>query len=315
MSLRFAVYAVAFVVVLGLATFLVVLNRPAYRQTATEVVIRQPGDRFLGKPESAGIWAREDLPFAWLSQEAYNKIPPPKGSPPSPAGCQDPYTALGDAGWKLWSDFPSQALQDELTRSHLRVEVWSNVQRSEVVVTFGGTVAKSLPDWEANLRWFFPIKDDEYTKLLNEVEPRFVQEFLARKQQQEYSLLSHASLYSTGHSLGAGLAEEFAYGLPIDPGVPRVTKVYAFDPTPVTAYTDVPKELRESNRKTLAIDRIYERGEILAILRSVTNFFDKPRATEPIIRQLRYSLLPRKNPIAGHSISKFACRLNEISQN
>jgi hypothetical protein len=95
---------------------------------------------------------------------------------------------------------------------------------------------------------------------------------------------------------------------------PRVTRVYAFDPTPVTAYTDVPRSLRTANSEHLAIDRIYERGEILAILRSITNFFDPPRAKDPVIRQLRYNLLPRKNPIAGHSISKFACRLNEISQ-
>jgi hypothetical protein len=277
------------------------------------VVIRQPGARLLGSPEAAGKWAQEDLPFAWLSQEAYEKIPPPKGAPTPSNGCSDPYTALGDAGWRLWSDFPSQTLQDEIRSSHLRVDVWSNAQTSEVVVTFGGTVAKSLPDWKANLRWFFPIKDDEYTKLLRKVEPQFVQEFLARKQ-QEYLFLNDATLYSTGHSLGAGLAEEFAYGLQIDPRVPRVTKVYAFDPTPVTAYTDIPKELRESNRKKLAIDRIYERGEILAILRSITNFFDKPRAVDPTIRQLRYNLLPRKNPIAGHSIANFACRLNEISQ-
>jgi hypothetical protein len=33
MSLRFVVYAVAFVVVVGLPTLLFVLNRPAYRQT------------------------------------------------------------------------------------------------------------------------------------------------------------------------------------------------------------------------------------------------------------------------------------------
>ena len=81
--------------------------------------------------------------------------------------------------------------------------------------------------------------------------------------------------------------------------VRRVTEVYAFDPTLVTAYIDVPKELRESNRKMLAIDRIYERGEVLAILGSDTNFFDKPRASPPAIRQLRYNLLPRKNPIVG----------------
>jgi hypothetical protein len=51
--------------------------------------------------------------------------------------------------------------------------------------------------------------------------------------------------------------------------VPRVTEVYAFAPSPVTGFFSVARELRDSNKRALTIDRIYERGEILALARSL----------------------------------------------
>ena len=315
MNLRFGVYLVVFITVLFLAVFLFVRSRPAYRQTANEVVIRQPGDRFLGPPQPAAEEAKADLQFAWLSQVAYDHIPPPEGVAAPANGCPDPYSSLSAAGWSPWLDFPDEQLKEKIAKSHLRVEVWMNPPQDKVVVALGGTVASSLKDWEANLRWFIPYHNDEYTKLMKEVEPQFVAEFKRRKQTSDGLWLDQAKIYSTGHSLGAGLAQEFAYALPIDPSVPRVTKVFAFDPSPVTGYTSVDRTIRDVNRQDLFIDRIYERREILAIFRSVTNFIDPPRVVAPVIRQLRYNLFPRGNYIKNHSISELACKLNEASRN
>jgi hypothetical protein len=64
-----------------------------------------------------------------------------------------------------------------------------------------------------------------------------------------------------------------------------VTQVFAFDPSPVTGFYSVEKDIRDYNKENLKIDRIYERGEILAILRSFTNFVYKPSAINPSIRQ------------------------------
>jgi hypothetical protein len=86
--------------------------------------------------------------------------------------------------------------------------------------------------------------------------------------------------------------------------------VFAFDPSPVTGYYSVEKAIREHNRKTLSIDRIYERGEILAIVRSLTSVVVMPSETSPTIRGVRFSLFYPANPIAGHSMSELACRLN-----
>jgi hypothetical protein len=298
-------------VVLVVATVVFVVRRPAYRQTAKQVVIRVPGDRLLGPPEPVAPEALKDLEFAWLSQDAYQKITSADTSQSAPA-CAAPAVALSERGWTRWPDFPDAALQEKIVKSHLRIEVWVNSSRATVAVAFGGTVFTSLKDWQANLRWFIPMHNDEYTKVVKEVGPRFVDEFLTRKQQPEWAFLVHATIYSTGHSPGGGLAQEFAYSLPINSGVPRVAQVFAFDPSPVTGYSSVDTTTRDFNKKDLRIDRIYERGEILATLRSLTNFIDPPKAVSPVIRQVRYNLFSRK-PITGHSISELACELEKAT--
>lgn len=216
-------------------------------------------------------------------------------------------------GWSRWIDFPDDELQEKIAKSHLRVEVWTNSSRKAVGVTFGGTVFSNWKDWKSNLRWFIrrTRRNDEYTGLVNEFGPAFIKEFITRKEQPEWAFLQDAQIFSTGHSLGAGLAQEFAYSLPIAPGVPRVTTVFAFDPSPVTGFYGLDATTRDTNKQNLAIDRIYERGEILAVLRSLENFIYPPSATAPTIRQVRYNLFFTHNPIAGHSIAELACQLDQ----
>ena len=156
--------------------------------------------------------------------------------------------------------------------------------------------------------------DDEYSMIVNTFGDAFVREYSKRERLPEWSFLRSAELFSTGHSLGGGLAEEFAYSLPSSEDVPRVKKVFAFDPTPVTGFLSVGKDLRDENKEGLAIDRIYERGEILAIVRSFTNFVHVPPARSPEVRQIRYNLFHTWNVIKGHSIPELACELNEASQ-
>jgi surfactin synthase thioesterase subunit len=42
----------------------------------------------------------------------------------------------------------------------------------------------------------------------------FIEEYLRREQIAEWAFLKNATLFFTGHSLGRGLAHEFAYSLP-----------------------------------------------------------------------------------------------------
>lgn len=96
------------------------------------------------------------------------------------------------------------------------------------------------------------------------------------------------------------------------PGHP-VTQVYAFDPSPVTGFYSVDTETRDSNKKNLLIDRIYERGEIVAILRSFTSFFYPPSSSEATIRAVRYNLFDAPGPFSDHSMTPLACGLKNAA--
>ena len=142
----------------------------------------------------------------------------------------------------------------------------------------------------------------------------FNEAYLHHRSEPNCGFPDSPQIFSTGHSLGGGLAQQFAYSLPPNPAVPRLTKVFAFDPSPVTGFYSVPERLRTDDSKGLLIDRIYERGEFLAYFRSLTNFFYKPTAVNPKIRQIRYNLWKTLNPFAGHSIAEFALKLEGLSK-
>jgi hypothetical protein len=60
----------------------------------------------------------------------------------------------------------------------------------------------------------------------------------------------------------------------------------------------------------MSIDRIYERGEILAILRSLMSLIYKASAINPVIRGVRYRVFRAWNAIAAHSIVELAIKLD-----
>ncbi|HLY52339.1 MAG TPA: hypothetical protein VKQ31_04945, partial [Steroidobacteraceae bacterium] len=140
--------------------------------------------------------------------------------------------------------------------------------------------------------------------------PAFADEYKRR-----FAAAARPALFATGHSLGGGLAQQFAYSLPVDPDgiVPRIREVYAFDPSPVTGFLSVARKLRDVNRVELLIDRIYERGEILALARSLMSLFVKPSAKSPALRGTRYSLFYGWNPIADHSMVQLALKIDRAA--
>jgi hypothetical protein len=311
MKRSIVVYSLSALTAVAVATYLRVRMSPAYLQKPDQVVFRAPGQRRLGIPRDAAPEAREDLDFALLSQGAYQRTADVKDIPDGES--LDPDATLESMGWSRWKDFPSGAVKQKVDEAHLRVEVWSNAASGKVAVAFGGTVARNIKDWESDLRWFIHYKTDEYTVIVEIFGKAFAEEYLRRQKNSQWAFLKSATLFSTGHSLGGGLAHEFAYSLP-RANVPRVGKVFAFDPSPVTGYYSVEKGLRTENSEALLIDRIYERGEILAYFRSLTNFVYPPSAKQPTIRQVRYNLFYTHNPFAGHSMASFAMKLYEVSK-
>jgi hypothetical protein len=312
---QYVVWIALFSIVLVISA--VVMSRPAFRQKLDSVVIRRPGCRFLGRTQPAQPEAAIDLDYALLSLAAYGNIR--KNKPDKGDSNIDANKLLSSMGWSMWTNFPKADLQARMDAVHLRAEVWSNQSKGILVVAFGGTVFSSWKDWKSNLHWFNPFQHDEYSLIVDEFGPQFAEAFSEGKKEADWKFLQNASLYSTGHSLGGGLAEEFAYSLTAAfPGVPRVTAVYAFDPSPVTGFLSVKRTTRKENKKDLKIDRIYERGEVLAILRSITSAIHRPRAVNPEVRQLRYNLFGNDrfgmtNPITGHSIQDLALGLKQAA--
>jgi hypothetical protein len=311
MKRSIVIYSLSAFAALAASTYIRVRMSPAYRQKPDQVVFREPGQRRLGVPRDAEPEASEDLEFALLSQAAYQRTVDAKAIQDGVS--LDPDATLESMGWSRWKDFPSGVVKQKVDAAHLRVEVWSNGSRGRVAVAFGGTVARNIKDWESDLRWFIHYRTDEYTVIVETFGQAFAEEYIRREQDPQMAFLKSATLFSTGHSLGGGLAHEFAYSLP-RADIPRVSKVFAFDPSPVTGYYSIEKGLRAENSEDLLIDRIYERGEILAYFRSLTNFVYPPSAKQPTIRQVRYNLFYTHNPFAGHSMASFAMKLYEVSK-
>jgi hypothetical protein len=298
-------------VVAAVPVLLLIFNPHVFLQKRWQVVTREPGERVLGHPQPVKNEAQKEFIFALISQAVYQRKPDAKVI--KAGECVDANKILNSLGWRQWTTFPGAAEQAKFATVHLRAEVWSNESEKSVTVAFAGTVFTNWKDWRANLRWFFSPADrnDEYTMIVTSFGGAFVDEYLKRETKPEWKFLYHARVFSTGHSLGGGLSQQFAYSLPLNSDVPRVKHVYAFDPSPVTGFFSVEKSLRDANKVDLKIDRIYERGEIVAILRSLTNFFAPPKAIDPMIRQVRYNLFSAWTAVAKHSIVRLACRLYE----
>lgn len=301
------------VVILAIPVCLRIVNGPAFQQKSDEVVVREPGHHLLGRPKPVITEAEKDVEFALLSQAVYQHKPDAKQIEADQ--CVDPDAILKSSGWTMWENFSNARSKALFEKYHLRTEVWSNVSTGSVAVAFAGTDIKNWEDLKANLRWILPHHVDEYTVVVTNFGNDFVAEWKRRKALPEWQFLNNARLFSTGHSLGGGLAQEFAYSLPLSDEVPRVKHVYAFDPSPVTGFYSINTRLRDHNRKGLAIDRIYERGEVLAILRSLIYVFRPPSRENPSIRQVRYNLFSAWTAVAKHSIARLACGLHDVLKN
>jgi hypothetical protein len=278
------------------------------RQAPDESWTRAPGQRWSGTYAAIAANAKEHWQYAWLSEAAYQES---KGV--APGACAAPQMVLNAAGWSRWTGFPGGDLGADLKQAHLRAEVWYNRKQNILAVTFGGTVFNSGSDWRSNLRWFVPgDRNDEYTVLVRRFIPAFRDKFNELKARPEYESLSSATLVSTGHSLGGGLAQQFAYALVVDHSLPRVSRVYAFDPSPVTGFYSVDRDVLDGNIKALQIERIYERGEVLASLRSALSIVYPLSDNKPVISEVRYNLTGG-TPVSQHSIAALARGLTKAA--
>ena len=270
-------------------------------QLEHEVLVREPGKRQYSNPVHVSVVAeeRERWLLAALSEDVYLR-----DWKPDP-GLVTPLASLAE--WHLCNDFISEGLRLAAFAQGLYLEVWRRQIPTEmVVVSFKGTNFLSRRDWRSNLRWFLrhlPWFRDQYTLLCNEFGAEFA-DWAAR------TCGANTRLCATGHSLGGGLAQQFAYALPLirtrDHGELRVSYVCAFDPSPVTGWSSVEKDTRSRNAKGLEIDRLFEHGEILAYLRLILSYALPPSAANPSIREIRVNFDRRPWAILNHMMDTLA---------
>jgi len=297
----------------------------AFDQADSLALVRRPGNRMYDDPQSASVSAKDLWQYAVLSENMY--APKAEGrtaevgektveaSQYVRACFPQPRVRFPLDGWKPWENFPPK----DLHMKGLYFEVWETTTRPAVIaVAFRGTEAADPEDWKANFRWFLrfvPFYTDEYVEVSRSLGRALIDRLKTRL--AEGTLDRNVRLVATGHSLGGGLAQHLAYSLPTDGSgdrtLPRITKVYAFDPSPVTGWSTVPRDLREGNARGLETARAFEHGEILAYVRLILSYVNPPSKTNPAITEIRYNFI-KSNPLRSHSMRMMACALINASE-
>jgi hypothetical protein len=258
----------------------------SFSQQPDEVWIRHDTNGRLEFWKKVSEAAQVHWPYAWASLAAYQR-PNTDDKPGCPS---DADAFLQNRQWQHWPEIPgidsTTTLGRQMAAVHLRVRVYANEASNTVIVAFGGT--DGMGDMVSNLRWFqmnFGSNEDQYDVLFNTFVPTFVEILRAKVRTSKDAWMSSANFVSTGHSLGGGLAQGFAYAAAIH-GVP-IRHVVVINSSPVSGKHD--SQWKDIAR-TINIDRIYNRGEILAGIRGTFNALLPPRPENATFTDYRYEL-------------------------
>ena len=307
--------------VIYLAVVLMIAGCGSMFQESDKARIREPGNRTYSEPpEDVAVSAAYLWEYAVLSDNVYltSSISQMAKAEEGKACSLDRTDRLDLKGWQKWPDVPSPELQQEAEDVDLQLEIWEKESSPAIVaVIFRGTEAQRIRDWISNFRWFLrfiPFYPDQYVVVSEKVGAAVLNKIKARLEKGD-ARYKDVRIVSAGHSLGGGLAQHLAYSLPADikgpdgAMLPRVSAVYGFDPSPVTGWYSVARELRETNARGLRIDRIFEHGEILSYIRLILRYLNPPQEKDPAIREVRYNFVRTLNPFSSHSMRLIACEL------
>jgi hypothetical protein len=324
----------------GASVLLSLFGCTNFHQGVDEVLVRDPSIGHYGEPMPAAKQARRQWEFAALSENAYQEGRASVRAKGTELGrsliyrtevsqaafesaCKDESLALPSTGWNRW-DFPSTKLQQRMLKEGMYVEVLEqSINPRTIAVVFEGTNFTELPDWKANLRWFLrfiPGYQDQYiiaSKYLAEefydiiMSPTGPYRINPLTRQLETTQGDPIKIVATGHSLGGGLAQHFAYTFKQpanEPYGPKIDEVFAFDPSPVTGWFSAKSPPRDYNATGLRIHRIFEHGEILAYIRLLTSRIAVTQEN-PAIWEYRYNFDSHFGMVGNHSMRHLACGL------
>lgn len=307
-------------------------------QDDADVLVRAPALKGYQAPIPIAAHAKSQWEYAAMSLNAYMQVAELEdGTATQPVlrdnarhdkaqfdkACTTERTLMPLRGWTRWQQFPGPQLRRRMLSQGMYFEVFERTSPPRTIaVVFEGTTPGKRDDWPSNLHWvsrFIP-GDDQYTIASKEATREFLDYLKARRDAYTYSAhakeLRSASgepikLVATGHSLGGGLAQHFAYNFAQEapqPGGPKVAEVYAFNTSPVTGWFSSPEPGRSYNAAGLQIHRVWERGEVLGFVRYVTSRFAMS-SENPAIWEYRYNFDPKANIVRNHSMQNLACGL------